>query len=819
VYQIKQIAQIIGGTFHGNEDHACSVFLTDSRQAAHPEGALFFALVSERNDGHTFIEGLIEKGVMVFVISNKAYIKKEYLDRNVSFVLVEDTLVSLQKLAAHHRSQFNIPVIGITGSNGKTMVKEWLFQLLKDDFIICRSPKSYNSQIGVPLSVLNLNEKHTLGIFEAGISLPNEMAKLQSITQPTMGIFTSLGEAHSEGFENKLQKLEEKLKLFSHTNAIIFNKFDNPALDLRTQKNILTIGSGADCYYQLNYNTKSDHTLLELVTASQIYTFRIKFTDKASVLNCATCIVVLLNLGCKESVIQERLKSLQSIALRLEVKNGINNSILINDFYNSDLDSIKIALSFLDQQHRRDKKVLIVSDIEQSGKSDKELYAELGKLIAQHLIDLLIGIGESISVNKELFRVNSLFYSNVNSFTSDLKKIQNELRNSTILLKGAHSFKFEEISKLLQLKSHDTVLEINLNKLTHNINYYRSLIGKQTQLMCMVKAMGYGSGSSEIAKTLQYIGVNYLAVAYADEGVELRDANISLPIMVMSPEADSFEDIIKYNLEPEVYSFKLLNDFVSALDRLGVNEAYPIHIKIDTGMKRLGFEVSDMEELIKKLKQFPQVKIKSVFSHLVASDNKDLDAFTHQQIEKFRAAFSQIEKAVGYTFIKHICNSGGISRFKNAHFDMVRLGIGMYGFGINNDEQKQLENVSTLRTRISQIKTVAKSETIGYNRKGVASGEMKIATIPIGYADGFHRSLGNGNFGVNINGAFCKTVGNICMDMCMIDITKVNCAEGDEVIVFENAEQVNQMALAMNSIAYEVLTNISSRVKRVYMQE
>ncbi len=819
MYHLKEIAKITNGTFHGSEDHECFYFLTDSRQLTDNSGGVFFALVSERNDGHKYISELIERGVHNFVVSDKAIIKDEYLKKDISFVVVNDTLKALHQLAIYHRQKFEIPVIGITGSNGKTMVKEWLFQLLKEDHVICRSPKSYNSQIGVPLSVLNLNEKHTLGIFEAGISQPNEMEKLQKIIQPTSGIFTSLGHAHDEGFMNREQKVEEKWKLFSGCESIIVNKFDSPRLNVKSQSKIITIGQDANCDFSLTYEIKNEQTFITLKNANKNYNFTIKFIDKASILNCITCIVTLLNLGYDENIIQQRLNHLQSIALRLEVKNGINNSILINDFYNSDLDSIKIALSFLNQQHRRTKKVLIVSDIEQSGKSNSELYAELESLISQNKIDLLIGIGAAISTNKRLFKEHSLFYADVKAFVSDLKRIQNELHHSTILLKGAHSFKFEEISKLLQLKSHDTVLEINLNKLTHNINYYRSLIGKQTQLMCMVKAMGYGSGSSEIAKTLQHIGVNYLAVAYADEGVELRDANISLPIMVMSPERDSFEDIIKYNLEPEIYSFKLLNDFVAALDRLGVNEAYPIHIKIDTGMKRLGFEIGDMEELTKKLKQFPQVKIKSAFSHLVATDNKDLDFFTNEQIEKFKICFSQLEKALGYSFLKHICNSGGITRFKNAHFDMVRLGIGMYGFGVNKEEQHLLENVSTLKTRISQIKSANKSETIGYNRKGIAEKDLIIATIPIGYADGFHRTLGNGNYGVFINNIFCKTIGNICMDMCMIDITNIKCEEGDEVIVFENAGQVNQMATAMNSIAYEVLTNISSRVKRVYTQE
>jgi alanine racemase len=819
VYTIKQITEIVDGEFFGTKDHECNAFLTDSRQLTQPAGTVFFALVSSRNDAHLYIEDLVKKGVRCFVVSDQNTITDKLLKAKVSFVLVKDALLSLQKLAAYHRDQFKIPVIGITGSNGKTIVKEWLYQLLKDDQAICRSPKSYNSQIGVPLSVLNLNKQHTLAIFEAGISLPNEMEKLQRIIQPTIGVFTSLGTAHDEGFKGQDQKLKEKLKLFLHTDTIVFNKFDSPSIKFNQSEQLITIGQSSDCSMQLLYKIIKNRTQLTLTKGNKKYSFSIKFIDKASVLNCCTCIAVMLHLGYDPKVIQVRIDGLESIALRLEVKKGIHNSILINDYYNSDLDSIKIALSFLNQQHRGEKKCLIISDIEQSGRIEAELYKELAVLVYQNKIDQLIGIGKAISNRASVFNPISLFYPDKDAFIKDLKNINSIFSNATILLKGAHSFKFDEISKHLQLKSHDTVLEINLNKLTHNVNHYRSLIEKNTQLMCMVKAMGYGSGSSEIAKTLQHVGVNYLAVAYADEGVELREANISLPIMVMSPERDSFEDIVKYNLEPEIYSFKLLSDFIKALDRMGVYEAYPIHLKIDTGMKRLGFEPDDMDELITKLKSNSQVRVKSIFSHLVASDNTALDAFTKQQISSFKNVSEKIEKAIGYSAIKHICNTGGISRFKQAHFDMVRLGIGMYGFGVNRKEQKQLENVSSLRTCISQIKRVKKNETIGYNRKGVAKKEMKIATIPIGYADGFHRVLGNGNFGVFIRGKFCNTIGNICMDMCMIDVTNIKCEEGDEVIVFDKADHVNELAVAMNSIPYEVLTNISSRVKRVYTQE
>lgn len=813
MYSLSEINSIVKGSLNGIGEMTYSHFVTDSRQVLATDEVIFFALVSARNDAHRYIDELIEKGVRAFVVSNR-----EYIRNTASFILVEDTLQALQDLAAHHRSQFNIPVIGITGSNGKTIVKEWLYQLLKEDKAICRSPKSYNSQLGVPLSLLNLKSTHQLGIFEAGISQPGEMERLQKIIKPTIGVFTSLGQAHDEGFRNRDEKLKEKWKLFAGTERVIVNKYDDPLVSF-SENMTITIGSGNDCSYKLYYVLGLQTSTIELSQAGKKETFNIPFVDKASVLNCATCIVTLKYLGYEHTEIQRRLEQLQSIALRLEVKNAVNNSIIINDFYNSDIDSIRIALSFLNQQHRREKKVVIVSDIEQSGRKESDLYSELAGLLKQSSIDLLIGVGTSISKNGGLFGDRALFYENVNELLKDERKLKDKLHNSSILLKGAHRFDFEQISKTLQQKSHDTILEIDLNKLTHNVNYYRSLISKQTQLMCMVKAMGYGSGSSEIAKTLQHIGVNYLAVAYADEGVELREASISLPIMVMSPERDSFEDIIHFNLEPEIYSFKILEEFIHALDKFGVQDPFPVHLKIDTGMKRLGFEENDMDKLCEVLKRSKQLKVKSIFSHLVGSDNRDLDKFTWLQVEQFKAASDKVEKAIGYTTIKHICNSGGISRFKNAHFNMVRLGIGMYGFGVNEEENTQLQNVSTLKTRISQIKIVKAGESIGYNRNGIAENDMVIATIPIGYADGFHRSLGNGNSGVWIHNKFCKTIGNICMDMCMVDITKMKCKEGDEVIVFEAQAQVHEIAKVMNSIPYEVLTGISSRVKRIYTQE
>ncbi len=815
MYSLQQIAEITNSLFFGSSDKNITVFLTDSRALQTASNTLFIALKTNRNNGHNFIVELIDKGVKSFLIQENEFNYSEFLNKDISFIVSKNPLQTIQKLAAFHRQQFQIPVIGITGSNGKTVVKEWLYQLLKKDYVICRSPKSYNSQIGVPLSVLNLNHNHTLAIFEAGISMPEEMEKLEEIIKPTIGIITSIGSAHDEGFESKEEKINEKLKLITHASKIIINGLHKTQLPQELYNKCILVSAFEDADVKIIHA----NNFLKLKTSTGLNEYTIPFSDLASLLNTSTCITVLSQMGFNADEISKRISNLQPVALRLELKTGINNTLIINDYYNSDIDSIKIALNYLTQQNRRPRKIVVVSDLEQSGISSNSLYRQLSELFFQNKIDVVIGIGKEISQHKALFKANSLFYADTQSFINQFNVINYLFNEASILLKGARSFGFENISRLLQLKSHDTVFEINLNKLINNVNYYKSLINQNVKLMCMVKAMGYGSGSIQIAKTLQHIGVNYLAVAYADEGVELRQAQISLPIMVMSPEEDGLEDIITCQLEPELYSFKILTAFAKKLDALGITEPYPVHLKIDTGMHRLGFEASDISNLLVELKKYPQIKIKSIFSHLAASDNSELDTFTNEQIKIFEKTYTTIENELGYVVIKHICNSGAISRFKNAHYNMVRLGIGMYGIGVNKQEQSTLENVGRLVTRISQIKQVEKSQTVGYNRSGKLNRATRIAVIPIGYADGFSRLLGNGKHGVYINGSFCKTIGNVCMDMCMIDVTDITCNEGDEVIIFENASQINMLATALNSIAYEVLTNVSARVKRVYVQE
>lgn len=812
MYSLKQIAEITGSEFIGRANYAVKNFLSDSRSFIDAD-TLFVALKTSKNNGHNYIPDLIARGVTCFLVEKGEINFDKY--KEASFIVSENPLKALQTLAEYHRKQFSIPVIGIAGSNGKTIVKEWLYQLLKDKYIICRSPRSFNSQLGVPLSILNLNESHTLGIFEAGISQPGEMNNLASIIAPTIGLFTSIGGAHEEGFRNREEKIREKFRLLTGCETVIVNGLNSAAIQSEVKGKIISISTGNDTDAQLAF--KND--ILHIEFRSEKINFQVPFKDEASIQNCATCIILLKELGFANDDIQKRILTLQPLALRLEIKNAIHNSLVINDYYNSDLDSLKIALNFLQQQNRRQYKVVVISDIEQSGVPDNLLYKEISGLIISNKVDFFIGIGKRISNYKLLFKSGALFFDNTESFIRNFKTIDHRFSHSTVLLKGARSFGFEQIGNLLQQKSHDTVLEVNLNSLTENVNYYKALLKPGVKLMCMVKAMGYGGGGSELAKTLQHIGVNYLAVAYADEGVELRQSQISLPIMVMSPEVDALEDIINYNLEPEIYSFKTLSEFIHKLDHLGISEPYPVHIKIDTGMRRLGFEEAGIEKLISELRKSPQVKVQSVFSHLVATDNTELDEFTNKQIKIFENACSVIERELNYSFLKHICNSGGITRFPNAHYDMVRLGIGMHGIGINEEEQKKLQNVASLKTRISQIKHVKAGETVGYNRNGVAEKDIRIATIPIGYADGFHRSLGNGKFGVFIKGKLCKTIGNICMDMCMVDVTDSECNEGDAVIVFDSFNQIKQMAFVMNTITYEVLTSVSARVKRVYVQE
>lgn len=809
---------------NGNIDCLIKELLIDSRKINNPSTSLFFAIKGDRHDGHDYIQDLYEKGVRNFVVSSLPQNEAQFDHAN--FIFVKDTLAELQLLCANHRRQYKIPVIGITGSNGKTIVKEWLYQLMHNDKNIVRSPKSFNSQVGVPLSVWQMNEEHTLGVFEAGISKPQEMKLLEQIIQPTIGIITNIGQAHDENFENQKQKVDEKLKLFSHAEVIIYCKDYLLVHEEITNNKALKEIKGFTWSKKLRadlligrISKNATDTEIQGVYKNDFISISIPLTDEASIENAIHCWATLLYLGYEQAVIAERMRFLSPVAMRLELKEGINNCSIINDSYNSDLSSLSIALDFLNQQKQHPKKTLVLSDILQSGQNREVLYKEVAELVHKKGVARLIGIGGGISSQQHQFNVEKSFYPSTADF---LKQFNNSFfNNETVLLKGARVFGFEAITTIIQQKAHETVLEINLNSIVHNLNYYRSKLKSDTKIMAMVKAFSYGSGSFEIANVMQFHRVDYLAVAYADEGIELRKSGITMPIMVMNPEEQSYDAMIQYNLEPEIYSLRVFGLFEETIKRSDKKNDKPIsiHIKLDTGMHRLGFDDNELNELIVRIKNNKYLTVRSVFSHLAGTDEPEHDEFTRQQIKKFNEMSEMIRSHFSYPIMKHILNSAGISRFPDAQFDMVRLGIGLYGIGANAIEQTQLQNVSTLKTSISQIKNIPANETIGYSRKGVATRDIQIATVPIGYADGLSRKLSNGKGKMMVKGKPAPIIGNVCMDMCMIDITDIHANEQDEVIVFGDAYPIAEIAKDVGTIPYEILTNVSRRVKRVYYQE
>lgn len=823
VYQTELIAGIVEGKLYLNAPAEARItdLLTDSRKVLHPSGSLFFAIKGDRQDGHRFVQYLFELGVRNFVVTEMIH---EFESIRANFIVVKNSLDAMQKLASAHRKLFNIPVIGITGSNGKTIVKEWLYQLLRADKNIVRSPKSYNSQIGVPLSVWQMHAENQLAIFEAGISQPGEMNKLAEIIQPTIGVFTNIGSAHDENFDNKEQKIKEKLRLFENVETLIYCKDYQPLHDqikiFSTEKNTLKLFSWSRrsrSDLQVGRIVRDgDETEIQAVFENNFINLRIPFTDDASIENAIICWSVLLSMDYPNDVIKERMMFLSPVAMRLEMKNGINNCSVINDSYNSDIGSLTIALDFLNQQKQHAKRTVILSDILQSGRNEENLYGEVAGLLQAKGVDLLIGIGPAISRQQAVFNIPKKFYESTEDFLREFSPT--EFRDETILLKGARLFGFEKISKSLQQKAHETVLEINLNALVHNLNYYRSRLKPETKIMAMVKAASYGSGSFEIANVLQFHHVDYLAVAYTDEGIELRKSGITLPIMIMNPEVASFDLMLRYKLEPEIYNFRLLNQLQDNLKK-HEGDPFKIHIKLDTGMNRLGFTEEDINELVVRLNNNRNIKVQSVFSHLSSSDEVEHDGFTNMQIQLFKKLSQKIINNLTYPVMRHILNSSGILRFNESQFEMVRIGIGLYGFSSTANEQNQLEQVATLKTTISQIKHVPMNETIGYNRKGKLKRDTVVATVAIGYADGINRRYGNGTGKMLVNGKQASIIGNICMDMCMLDITDIQAREGDEVIVFGPELPVTVLAEATGTIPYEILVNVSQRVKRVYFQE
>lgn len=817
-----------------SEDRVIEHVLLDSRQVIYPASSLFIALKGRQSDGHSFVPELYEKGVRSFLVSRLPSDPGKFPE--AAFLKVRDTQQAFHRLAAFHRGRFNLEVVGITGSNGKTIVKEWLHQLLSEDFSIVRSPRSYNSQTGVPLSVLQINEGHQLGLFEAGISQPGEMEKLEAILKPDVVIFTNIGAAHSEGFPDLKTKLAEKLKLIKSASVVIYRK-DGKLIDEQVRQvkkdgqTLLTWAldgeeSDASIHIQKTGGDSGVRSFQELqVTVPQknlSFQVSIPFADDAAIENACHCIAFMLYKGYDASTIRRRIAKLEPVAMRLELKEGINECTIINDSYNSDLTSLTIALDFLDQQNTDLKKTLILSDVLQSGMNAEQLYRKVASLVQEKRIDKMIGVG------KEVCAISSFLPKNIEQYyfpdTASLLEAFEKpgFSKEIILLKGARVFEFEQIANRLSSRVHNTVLEVNMGALLHNLRTYQGLLNPGTRLMVMVKAGAYGSGSVEVAKLLEFQHVDYLGVAYADEGVELRKRGIQLPVMVMNPEAATFDSLIRYDLEPEIYSLNLLRSFIQFLDgRLPKPQReIGIHIKLDTGMHRLGFDEGEIDELTGLLRRAASIKVLTVFSHLAASEDQSHDSFTKRQVQRFERMFEKIAASIGYTPHRHILNSSGIVRFPEWQMDMVRLGLGLYGVDSSGVLSEKLQVVNTLKATVSQIKLVEPGESVGYGRKAVADKPMRTATISIGYADGLLRRAGQGRFSVLIKGQRAPLVGNVCMDMAMADVSHIpDVAIGDEVIIFGSEPTVEELADCLDTIPYEIFTSISPRVKRVYIQE
>lgn len=827
-YDIREIAAALGCSCEGLKEGRVSELLTDSRRLSFPEGTLFFAIPTASNDGHRYIRDLYGMRVRNFVVNRlpQGDALAEEMRREANFLVVPDTVAALQKVAAMHRGRFPYPVVGITGSNGKTLVKEFLYQLLGGDFNIVRSPRSYNSRIGVPLSVWKMAPEHTLALFEAGISMPGEMDPLREVLRPQVGVLTNVGAAHQDNFPSLEAKALEKLRLFRDSQVLVACK-DSGVVREAVEKAVREgmkarlfwwsrRDPSADLYVKYA-NRGTDSTCLGFVYDGRGMELVIPFTDEASVEDVICCIGVICCLRPQVLERKERFAGLEPVEMRLEVKQGRRGNLVINDSYNSDINSLEIALDF--QAGRRGTgeggNVLVLSDILQSGMPSRELYSHVARIVAEKGVDTLVGIGAEISANADLFGCRRKeFYRSTEELLSS--GTLSGISGAVVLLKGARDFHFERIAERLEKKLHETILEVNLDALVHNYNTYRSKLKPQTKMVCMVKAFAYGAGSFELAKTLQEHRCDYLAVAVADEGVDLRKEGITMPIMVMNPEMNSLNLLFEYSLEPEVYSFRLLDALVEEARRAGVKD-FPIHLKVDTGMHRLGFLPEEFGEVCRRMNAQKELRAASLFSHFAGSDSEEFDDFTRLQLERYDVAARTLRDGLGYGFIRHILNTAGIERFTSHQMEMVRLGIGLYG--ISASGMPGLKPVSTLKTTVLQIKTLLPGETVGYSRRGVISTPSRIAVIPIGYADGLNRRLGNGCGEVVVNGRRCPIVGNICMDACMVDVTGTDAAEGDTVVVFGEGMPVEEVASRLGTIPYEVLTSVSPRVKRIYYHE
>lgn len=784
----------------GNGSLTINHLSIDSRKIQSPKMTLFFALKTAKNDGHLFLDKAINQGVKAIVVSQKPTVESNY-------ILVKDPLVALQKLAALHRKRFDVPTIGITGSNGKTIVKEWTSYLAAFNFSVCKNPKSYNSQVGVPLSVWGLNENHTLGVFEAGISQPDEMEKLAELIAPTIGVFTHLGDAHDASFETTEQKLQEKLLLFTSCITIVANSYNELITKSLSaiNKNLFLWGETEECQLQIVGRNANDFSVRYL---EKNYTITLPFRDTASVENAFTALSTCLVLGLQLEDLIPKLLHLPTIDMRLQQVNGINGNQLILDYYNADFQSVAMALDFLKQQQPTGETTVVLSEITQSHLTDETLYSQLNDLLLNHKISRLIGIGERISKHAAAFKIPAQFYPNTQIFIASYPFYQ--LKNQTILLKGSRHFSFEKIADKLRTKSHQTVLEVNLTRLQDNLNTVKKMVGPRTKLMAMVKALAYGNGGFQIAKLLEFNNIDYLGVAYTDEAIELRKAGISLPIMVLNPDLNHLDAYLEQNIQPVIYSFESLEKVK--------NHPVKIHLEFDTGMHRLGFEMKDLDKLISILKTDNSLEIVSVFSHLAVADDASKDDFTNKQIADFEVIYKRIQSDLNISIIKHIANTAGIERFTESRLDMVRMGIGLYGIS-SKGKRSELQPVSTFKSYITQIKEVASEDGIGYGQHDAAPIDRKIAIIAVGYADGYNRLFSQGKGGFVINGKYAKVVGNVCMDMTMCDVTEIECQEGDEALIFGDNPRVEELAKAISTIPYEILTNVSERVNRIFYQE
>ena len=825
IYTIEKITTLIGARRIGHTDAKIGWLLTDSRSLCFPEETLFFALRSQRNDGHRYIDDLYRRGVRNFVVENNSQfsvLNSQFVDAN--FLVVPSPLEALQRLAERHRDEFDIPVVGITGSNGKTMVKEWLYQILSPQMVVTRSPRSYNSQIGVPLSVWLLNEQTEAGVFEAGISEPGEMQSLHDIIQPTIGVLTSLGSAHQKNFRSMEEKCMEKLQLFHGAKVIAYDS-DNDVISrcirrsgYKGEKIGWSRENPSAPFYISNISSSSSTSSISYTYKGASATYHLPFIDEASIKCSFACAAAALYLGVTPEDLDDRMAQLEPVAMRLEVKEGQHGCTLINDSYNSDINSLDIALDFMNRrpEYQGRHRTLILSDIQQMGMDKTELYREVSDLCQKRGVDRLIGIGTAIQRHAEVISIaDKAFFPGVDQFVgSDLF---HHLHDEVILLKGARVFGFDHLTELLEQKVHETILEVNLNAVVDNLNFYRSFLKPETKLVCMVKADAYGAGAVEVAKTLQDHRVDYLAVAVADEGVTLRRNGITQNIMIMNPEMTAFKTMFDYDLEPEVYSFRLMDALIRAAEKEGIT-GWPVHIKLDTGMHRLGFDPEkDIDEVIARLKHQNAIIPRSVFSHFVGSDSDDFDNFSTMQFEKFDVASKKLQAAFSHKILRHMDNSAAIEHFPERQMDMCRLGLGLYG--VDPRDNRMLHTVSTLKTTILQLRHVPKEETVGYSRKGVLTRDSVIAAIPIGYADGLNRHLGRGKCYCLVNGQKAPYVGNICMDVAMIDVTDIDCKEGDSVEIFGEHLPVTVLSDVLDTIPYEVMTSVSNRVKKVYYQD